>query len=176
MGWAEDKGMAKILSDSKGNSHYVIFQELSMSCGPACVAMAESHYKKMCMIDPEKRARDLSQKYEGKWTATGGTGAGNLTYVLIAEGVNCYASTDISDDKFVDYLSYYVKDDTPAIAHIQWNKGGHFTLCRKIYPDGTIVFLDPWYGIVEVNKSNLMNYNPTGATGKLSGWLNITYK
>ena len=75
MGWAEDKGMAKILSDSKGNSHYVIFQELSMSCGPACVAMAESHYKKMCMIDPEKRARELSQKYEGKWTATGGTKA-----------------------------------------------------------------------------------------------------
>lgn len=164
------------MSDSKGASHYVILQELQMSCGLACVAMAESHYKKMCMIDPEKRARELSQKYEGKWTAEGGTYAGNLSYVLNAEGVKCYAATDIPDDQFFNYLSHYVKDNAPTIVHIKWSKGGHFTLCRKIYSDGTIVFLDPWYGVVEVNKKNLMTYNPTGASGQLSGLMNITYR
>ena len=66
MSWDEDKGKAKIVSDSKGNSHYIIFQELSMSCGPASVAMTESQYKLMCMVNPEGRARELSQKYDGK--------------------------------------------------------------------------------------------------------------
>ena len=58
-----------------------------MSCGPACVAMTEGQYKQMCMIDPEGRARQLSQNYPERFTATGGTGAVNLAYVLNAEGV-----------------------------------------------------------------------------------------
>lgn len=176
MSWSEDKGKAKIVSDSKGGSHYVIFQELSMSCGPASVAMCESQYKMQCMVNPEGRARELSQKYEGKWTAEGGTNAGNLSYVLNAEGVKTYACTYSPPNKLWDYFSAYVKERTPTICHIAWTKGGHFVVCRKVYPDGTIVFLDPWYGLVEVQYSNLPSYNPTGATGKLSGWLNITYK
>ena len=79
MSWDEDRGTARGVSDSKGNTHYLIFQSLQMSCGPASVAMVESQYKLQCMVDPEARARQLSQRYEGRWTATGGTGAGNLT-------------------------------------------------------------------------------------------------
>jgi hypothetical protein len=176
MSWAEDKGMAKIVSDSKGGSHYIIFQELSMSCGPASVAMVESQYKLACMVNPEGRARDLSQKYEGKWTATGGTGAGNLSYVLNAEGVKTYGVTPVEPKKLWDYFSYYVKERTPTICHIAWTKGGHFVVCRRVYKDGTIVFLDPWYGLVEVKYANLPSYTPAGASGKLSGWLNITYR
>ncbi|MCO6512650.1 MAG: C39 family peptidase [Aridibacter famidurans] len=176
MAYPEDKGKAKIVSDSKGNGHYMMFQELSMSCGPACVAMAESHYKLQCMVDPEKRAREISQKYAGNWTAKGGTNVTNLSYVLNAEGVKCYAGTDIPDNKVFSYLSHYVTDRTPTIAHIAWTSGGHFVLVRRIYGDGTIVFLDPWYGLVEMKKDDLPKYTPIGATGKLSGWLNITYR
>lgn len=176
MAYPEDKGMAKFVTDSKGNTHYMLFQELAMSCGPACVAMAESLYKLKCMVNPEKRARDLSQNYKGKWTAKGGTNASNLTHVLNAEGVRTYKCVDIPDGKIYSYLKHYVKDDTPTIAHIAWSKGGHFTLVKKVYSDGTIVCLDPWYGLVETTKSKLTAYNPTGATGKMSGWLNITYR
>lgn len=164
-----------MVSDSKGNSHYMMFQELAMSCGPACVAMAESPYKLKCMVDPEKRAREISQKYEGKWTEKGGTNAGNLTYVLNDIGVKTYKCVDIPDDKIYSYLKHYVKERTPTIAHIAWSKGGHFTLIRKVYDDGTIVCLDPWYGVVEVKWDKIPMYNPIGASGKLSGWLNITY-
>ena len=176
MSWDENKGKAKVLSDSKGGSHYIMFQEYKMSCGPASVAMVESQYKLQCMVDPEKRARELSQKYDGKWTASGGTAADNLTHVLNAEGVRTYACTQVNSNKLWDYFSYYVKDRTPMICHIAWTKGGHFVVCRKVYSDGTIVFLDPWYGLVEVKYSNLPNYNPSGAGGQISGWLNITYK
>jgi hypothetical protein len=53
--------------------------------------------------------------------------------------------------------------------------GGHFVVCRKIYSDGTIVFLDPWYSLVEVQYANLPNYTSPGASGQLSGWVNVTY-
>jgi hypothetical protein len=176
MSWNEDKGKAKIVSDSKGTSHYVIFQELNMSCGPASVAMCESQYKLQCMVNPEGRARDLSQKYEGKWTATGGTGAGNLSYVLNAEGVRTYAASYVPSSKLWDNFVYFVKERTPMICHIQWTSGGHFVVCRKVYSDGTIVFLDPWYGLVEVQSANLPAYTPPGASGQLSGWINVTYR
>jgi hypothetical protein len=174
--WNEDKGTARIVSDSKGGSHYIIFQELSQSCGPASVAMCESLYKLQCMVNPEGRARELSQKYDGKWTATGGTMAGNLSYVLNAEGVKTYAVTYSPVNKLWDYLATYVGDRTPVICHIAWTAGGHFVVCDKVYPDGTMVFCDPWYGLVEVKYPNLPIYTPTGASGKLSGWLNITYR
>lgn len=176
MGWEEQKGTARVLSDSKGGSHYVIFQEYKMSCGPASVAMAESQYKLQCMLNAEGRARDLSQKYEGKWTAEGGTMAGNLTYVLIAEGVKTYAVEEVTEKKLWDYIKHYVGPRTPVICHIAWTKGGHFAVCTKVYDDGTMVFLDPWYGVVEVKYKQLPSYNPTGATGKLSGIMNITYR
>lgn len=163
-------------TDSKGRTHYILFQEMSQSCGPACVAMAEEIYKQACMIDPEGKARRLSQNYPGKFTATGGTNVTNLAYVLNAEGVPAYAATDCSS-RLYDYLWHYVKARTPTIAHISWaGGGGHFTLCRMVDEDGTMVFLDPWYGVVEVRRNNLPNYNPTGATGTLSGWLVITHK
>ncbi len=176
MSWNDKKGTAGVASDSKGNAHYLIYQEYQMSCGPASVAMVESQYKLQCMVDAEGRARQLSQKYEGKWTATGGTAADNLTHVLNAEGVKTYACSQVTSNKLWDYFSYYVKDRTPMICHIAWTKGGHFVVCRKVYPDGTLVFLDPWYGLVEVKSNNLPNYNPAGAGGKISGWLNITYR
>jgi hypothetical protein len=39
-----------------------------------------------------------------------------------------------------------------------------------------MVFLDPWYGLVEVNYWKLPTYTPPGASGQINGWVNITYK
>lgn len=175
MSWDDDKGKAKVLSDSKGKAHYILFQEYKMSCGPASIAMTESQYKLACMIDPEARARQISQKYPGSYTATGGTNGSNLTDVLNAEGVKTYACTQVPTNQIYNYLAHYVKERTSVICHIQWTKGGHFVVARKVYSDGTVVFLDPWYGLVEVKSSNLPMYNPAGAGGSLSGWMNITY-
>lgn len=146
-----------------------------MSCGPACVAMAESQYKQACMIDPEGRARQLSQQYPERFTATGGTGAANLAYVLNAEGVPTYASTPVGPSKLFDYFWYYIDDRTPIIAHISWaSGGGHFKLPRQIDADHRMIFLDPWYDVVEVPRSSLPNYGIGGGT--LSGWLTIPHR
>jgi hypothetical protein len=148
-----------------------------MSCGPACVAMAESAYKLQCMIDPEARARQLSQNYPGKFTETGGTGAGNLAYVLNAEGVPAYAGTGVGPSKIFDYCWYYIGERTKIIAHISWSGGGgHFTLLQQIDSDHRLIFLDPWYDVVEVPRASLPNYNAAGASGTLSGWLTITHR
>jgi len=136
--------------------------------------MVESQYKQACMIDPEARARQLSQNYPDKFTATGGTGASNLAYVLNAEGVPCYASTGVAG-KIFDYCYYYLSERTPIIAHIAWaSGGGHFTVLSEIDANQRLYFLDPWYDVVEVNRSSLPNYGIAGGT--LSGWLTIPHR
>ena len=176
MAWEDVKGTARVVSDSKGKSHYVIFQELNMSCGPASVAMVESQYKLSCMVNPEKRAREISQQYEGSWTAEGGTMADNLSRILNAEGVKAYDVTYAPPGEIEGYIDAYLTDRTLMIFHIAWTSGGHFAVLRKKYSDGTMVFLDPWYGVVEMKASKIPVYKVPGGTGKLSGWMNITYK
>jgi hypothetical protein len=169
--------VARWAADSRGRSHYLLHQEMSQSCGPACVAMAESFYKLACMLDPEARARELSQNYPGRFTATGGTGADNLAYVLNAEGVPTYRSTGVDTSKIFDYFWKYIGERTKIIAHVAWSGGGgHFTLLKQIDADHTMIFLDPWYDVVEVARARLPNYNVGGASGTLSGWLTITHR
>jgi len=168
---------ARWVADSRGRTHYLLHQEMDQSCGPACVAMAESFYMLACMVDPEARARQLSQNYPGRFTATGGTFASNLAYVLNAEGVPTYASTAIGPTRIFDYCWYYIGERTKIIAHIAWSGGGgHFTLLKQIDPDHRMIFLDPWYDVVEVPRSALPNYNVGGASGTLSGTLTITHR
>lgn len=168
---------ARWASDSRGRSHYLLHQEMSQSCGPACVAMAESFYKLACMVDPESRARQLSQNYPGRFDESSGTKASNLAYVLNAEGVPTYASTGVGAGKLFDYFWYYIGERTKIIAHIAWaGGGGHFTLLKQIDSDHRMIFLDPWYDVVEVPRASLPNYNAGGASGTLSGWLTIVHK
>lgn len=169
---------AHFRSDSRGRTHYLLHQELEQSCGPACVAMAESFYKLACMIDPEARARQLSQLYPGSFNPASGTYATNLSHVLNAEGVPTYASTNVTPSQIYNYCSHYLGERTPIIAHISWSGGGgHFTLLRQIdAADGKMIFLDPWYDVVEVFGYQLPNYCPPGASGQLSGWLTITHR
>lgn len=167
---------ARFRTDSKGRTHYLLHQEMSQSCGPACIAMAESLYKLKCMIDPEGRARQISQNYPGSFTAAGGTRNDNLAYVLNAIGVPSYGGQNATQAKLFDYFWHYLGDRTPIIAHISWSGGGgHFTLLRQIDPDHTMIFLDPWYDVVEVPRAQLPNYNVAGASGTLSGWVTITH-
>jgi hypothetical protein len=166
---------ARFCTDSKGTQHYILHQEMTQSCGPACVAMAEGLYKLSCMLDPELRARQLSQKYPGSFQQSSGTNATNLSHILNAESVPCYGAFNASGRLF-DYFNYYLGERTPIIAHIAWSGGGgHFTLLRKIYPDGTLIFLDPWYDVVEVSRSRLPNYVVSDGSGTLSGWINIVH-
>ncbi len=171
--------MANFYRDSKDQSWGVLIQEKNKSCGPASVAMTEVYYKSQVIGDPEARARQLSQKYPGHFTETGGTYINNLAYVLREEGIKCY-------DPFYtvavwNYLYAYANDNTPVIVQIAWQGGGgHFAVCVCVYKtDQKCIFLDPWYGLVERAGSTLPDYSigtpEFGTTpGKLSGWILLT--
>jgi hypothetical protein len=141
--------------------------------------MAEEIYKQSCLIDPEGRTRQISQLYPGSFDPNNGTQASNLSYVLNHLGVQAYRSEGVAANRIFDYFYYYCSDRTPIIAHIAWaGGGGHFTLLREIdQSNHRMYFYDPWYDVVEVNRSSLPNYNPGGgAAGTLSGWMTITYR
>src|SRR5262249_10090855 len=167
---------ARIVSDSKGRSHYVMNKKYTMSCGPACVAMTEYYYfgQRQCAKTPEGRAQVLSQRYPGSFSLETGTRTENLYHVLNKEGIKSYWPTTMSQGKIFDYLYQYITDTTPAIAHTRWASGnGHFTVCRMIDSDHTVVFLDPEYGVVEVARQALPRYR---TNGQLSGEFIFTHK
>jgi ABC-type bacteriocin/lantibiotic exporter with double-glycine peptidase domain len=167
-------GTAVFKYDSKGRAHYLLKQELAKSCGPACVAMVEGFYKLKCMVNPEERARQLSQKYSGSFNKEEGTTLDNLYEVLNAEGVKAKAPANISRGELFDHLYYNVEERTPAIVQVQWSGGGfHFVICRIAEKDQPLIFLDPMNGVVEVEKKNLPRYS---AAGQLTGNLIITQR
>lgn len=175
--------MANFYSDSHGERWGVMMQEKSTSCGPASVAMTEVYYKSGITADLEARVRQLSQQYAGNWTQEGGTSVSNLADVLRAERIQCYNAFNAQPGGVWSYLYQYAKDSSPVIVHIQWNKGAHFAVCANVYKnDQKVIFLDPWYGLVELPGSQLPNYwvgDPSGpfgvyAAGTLSGWIVVT--
>jgi hypothetical protein len=176
--------MANFYSDSHGERWGVMMQEKHMSCGPASVAMTEVYYKSGITENLEAKVRQISQKYPGKFTEEAGTNVKNLVAVLRDEGVRCYDAVNVQPGVVWNYLYQYAKDETPVIVHIGWNPGGaHFATCVYVYKsDQKVIFLDPWYGLVEITGSALPNYvvvDPTGtfppvAQGKLTGWIIVT--
>jgi hypothetical protein len=166
-------------NDSHGERWGVMIQQKHMSCGPASVAMTEVYYKQRVVADVEARIREISQKYPGRFTETGGTYMKNLAYVLREEGIKCY---DPLYTKAVwSYLYAYAKDDTPIIVQIDWKNGGsHFAVCVYVYKtDQKCIFLDPWYGLIERAGSTLPDYTigtPEFGTspGTLNGWILLT--
>lgn len=159
-----------------------MIQEKNQSCGPASVAMTKVYYTSSVSASLEAEARRLSQNYSDNFTESKGTGSiKNLASVLRAEGVETY------DALFVQnvwaYLYAYARDDTPVLCHVRWAVGGHFVVCAHVYrSDQTCVFLDPWYGLVQISGSKLPTYtvqDSTGtfapaAVGALSGWIVVT--
>lgn len=169
---------AQYFRDSRGRYHYVLMQEFTTSCGPACVAMVEGLYFQICRENGEGRARELSQNYPGRWTLAGGTDAMmNLSYVLNAEGIRAYGATNVTPEGVWNYLRFYAKESTPVIVRVGWSGGGgHFVVCPFVDPDGRAFFRDPWYGLHEVARSDMPNYSPSGASGQLSGHVVVTYR
>jgi hypothetical protein len=176
--------MANFYKDSHGQSWGVMIQEKTMSCGPAAVAMTEVYYNSKATANLETRVRQLSQKYPGKFTENGGTDMGNLVNILREENIKCYDLTTVQPASVWSYLYQYANDNTPVIVHISWTPtGGHFAVCVCVYKnDQKCIFLDPWFGLVEISGSQLPNYNigdPTStfgvfATGRLTGNIIVT--
>jgi hypothetical protein len=157
-------GGAEVVIDSKGKSHYVIYQSYGTTCGPACAAMLQYYYgNHECKKDADLRIKDLVG-----WKEGAGVGRGDL-----AQGINdnlkipCELLVlDPKSSFFFDFLGTFVTEKTPAIVEVDhsWMNLSHFALCRRIDPDGTGIFLDPVSGLQETKKTGLpfFRFNPMG--------------
>ncbi|MGD0200549.1 MAG: cysteine peptidase family C39 domain-containing protein [Bryobacteraceae bacterium] len=167
---------AYVAKDSKGSYHYILVQEYAMSCGPACVAMAEASYHQHCMEDAESRARFLSQLYPGNWTMEGGSYVTNFSFVLNSEGVKADPAVYVPGGVRT-YVQNFASPSTPMIVHVRWGGDiGHFIVASKVYPDNTVIFYDPSYGLVEMPGAQFPYYTPRlGVAGLFSGWVVVTH-
>jgi hypothetical protein len=112
----------------------------------------------------------MSMMLPNGWTPANGTYTDNLAEILKAEGVPAVYT-------FKGHPSHWllslVREKRPAIVHIKWqNGGGHFVVCKKVYADGTMIFLDPASGLVEVAIEKAPAYKE--AAGRMSGDLVFT--
>jgi hypothetical protein len=177
---------ARFVKDSLGRTHYLLHQEMAMSCGPACVAMTEEAFKKKCFVNAEGRIRQISQRYPGKFSAGGGTTIENLATVLRAEGVPTYKPVQVKKDKLLSYFHAYVSPRTPIITQILWLQPEtitmmtHFVVLKQIDADKRMNFLDPLNDVVEVPHDQFvhepLNYQTgSGAKGQLTGWIVVPH-
>ncbi|MHC4892080.1 MAG: cysteine peptidase family C39 domain-containing protein [Planctomycetota bacterium] len=153
--------------DSKNRWYELFTQQENDSCGPACVAMAY-HYVTDKTIG-EDWMRDISQKYPDAWDPGQGTGMDNLVGVLRDQKVSCSEVLNPGADNLATFLRFHVAANkrTPAIVHIRWRQGGgHFAVVPRVDDDGRVIFLDPWYGLLEIDAHNLPQYF---GSGSLSG-------
>ncbi|MEP7075322.1 MAG: papain-like cysteine protease family protein [Acidobacteriota bacterium] len=177
---------ARYVKDSRDRSHYVLHQEMRMSCGPACVAMIEDAFKQKCMNNGEVRIRQISQNYPGKFTAAGGTGIDNLAAVMRAEGIPTYAPVHVPKGRLFAYFRTYVGPRTPIIAQVMWLQPEtitmmtHYTVLKQIDIDNLMIFLDPMNDVVEVPHEQLVKETYTyqtkgGSKGQLTGWIIVPH-
>ncbi|MGH9820912.1 MAG: hypothetical protein ACRD43_12140 [Pyrinomonadaceae bacterium] len=175
----------RFVKDSRDRTHYVWHQEMRMSCGPACVAMAEEAYRQQRTENAEARVRQLSQKYPGHFTATTGTTIMNLADVMRVEGIPTYKPVQIPRKTMFSYFHHYCRRRTPIIAQVLWLQPDsitmmtHFTLLKQVDTDNRMIFLDPLHDVVEVHRDQLTEHfhyrSASGSNGELTGWMVIPH-
>jgi hypothetical protein len=127
------------------------------------------------MEDAESRARALSQLYPGSWTMEGGSDVTNFSSVLNREGVKAEPAAYVPGGVWT-YVQNFASPSTPMIVRVQWGgAAGHAIVASKVYPDNTVVFYDPSYGLVEMPGAQFPYYTPRlGLAGLFSGWMVVT--
>jgi hypothetical protein len=126
-------------------------------------------YKHHADGHPYEHARDRSHKLKGGWHRKDHhhryPTVANLEAVLRSEGVNARSieSGALDGSDVPAMIKHFVGPSTPAILQVHWTTGGqHKVVCRRLDPDGTLIFLDPWYGLVEMPVSRLPKYEVPG--------------
>lgn len=95
-------------------------------------------------------------------------------------GAQCRGSEGLPVDKcwsesVCSHLKCYSSFATPVIAPMRWatNAGAHFVVCAVSDSDGTVVFYDPRFGIVEVAGWQFPNCYTSDGSGAFRGFLVI---
>ncbi|WP_440996001.1 cysteine peptidase family C39 domain-containing protein [Arhodomonas sp. SL1] len=134
-----------IATDTNGNAHFIWLQRREDSCGPACVYMIERIVRQHCPIGGEARVRQIAALLPNGYNE----GDGTASYKALASTLDLVglpASTGLQKD-----MGEFLRGgEFPLITRVGWpNGGGHFVVCVAFGRNGTVVCLDPWYGLEE---------------------------
>jgi hypothetical protein len=164
--------------DSKGKFEFVFTEEKGGDdCGPLSLVMTEILYKH-CHQNPEKHIYALSQKIPGGWHHDPNDPLAHLQSMAVLledDGVRAKA-LQRDGSAVASTIQHYVGERTPIILLVAWNSGFfHWIVCRRVYPDNTVIFLDPIHKVVEMPLANLPAYQPSPtSSGVFNGKMVVT--
>jgi hypothetical protein len=150
-----DAAMSELTAvDSDGIQHFIWLQEYGDTCGPACVYMVERILRQACVVGGEERVTFLTSLLPNGYKEGNGTASYlALKQVLSRIGIPSGSSHLTNMQQFVQEGFF------PFITRVKWtNGGGHFVVGMRTTSDGSLVCLDPWYGLVQPTISNLPAY------------------
>lgn len=146
--------------DSDGNQQYIWLQDRADTCGPACVYMIERIKMQACPAGGETRIRQITELLPEGYSEGHGTASFTaLALALRRIGIPAQAS------HVLNFSQVAAVADGPFIARVRWPNGaGHFVVCAGRTANGTLVSLDPWYGLSEPKLNSLPVYSVSSDT------------
>ena len=143
--------------DQDGEQQFIWLQEKKDTCGPACVYMIERIVKQMCPAEGETRIAQIASLLPDGYRE----GNGTASYTALAKVLNMIgmAATAAHHARFSKWLE---DAKFPFITRIGWpDDKGHFVVCAGLSTEGTLICMDPWYGLSEPDVAHLPSYRVT---------------
>ena len=143
-----------IAIDDDGAQQFIWMQEHGDTCGPACVYMIERILGASFVGGEERITFITSLLPDGYHEGRGTQAYTALRQVLEQIGIP-------SGAMHVANLRQFVNDGFFSfITRVGWtNGGGHFVVGAKTTTSGSLVCLDPWYGLVQPPLNNFPAYS-----------------
>lgn len=170
----------RCLPDSHNNMQSWLKQSNDYSCAFAVAGMAYYLCKGYQTFNPdiESYMMGCSTTLQQQWNHPGGgIGMDAINDLMCYVGIRT-GGVRMTTDVF-SFLRFWAWDFTPVIVGLETALGGHVVICKKVYTDGTCVFLDPnpSYGVVSIPGDKLPKYyyredtNHTNPIGRINSWL-----
>lgn len=166
MAWVQE-------TDSQGGVHNIFRQEHNVSCGVCCCIMilrlvlgrkVDGEGPIIALVDQQERAL---------WNMMGRTGrdSWDSSAALVTSLTQVLSKLKVQQAYTVKtgsaaHVCKQASPSRPALLTIRWSSGGeHATLCLGQKGLNNLVFLDPFYGVVELYATDLPKYPHGGTLG-----------
>jgi hypothetical protein len=110
------------------------------------------------------RLSSYSRTLQQQWTYPGGgIGMYDINQLLTSVGIST-AGLKMTTN-ILSFLKFWAWDSTPVVVGVSHKWGqNHVVLCKRVYTDGTCVFLDPAQeigGVISIPGDKLPDYFPS---------------
>lgn len=169
-------------SGGDGKWHYIDWQNLGQSCGPACARMiglmvtskrmGESYFAGLVSASEQGQSASLNPLSDGAQLGHDFTAGGTLSDHLVTALQQSKVKASKASAATTDWAATWqaTSEKKPAIISVLWSGGGgsaHFIVIAGPmagYSDRYLV-LDPWYGVQQISKATPTTYSPRQGGG-----------